>query len=225
METSNSFYITLPSNACKELYPKNKASEYNTRLVRPIYLDHQYEVALTQIQFPHTWETFPVDSQNDYEKNANQFIYGEKIPPAASDTPNGDFRTDYESSKLEIPRGYYSALVDDKGDQSKALLNCLQREFDKNERARGVEATNIVFCYNDHLNQVVITVKNNYYLHLSNAMAEVLGFNVYIRENSPDAEFEHKVSKYINCQWFPEKIETPGFPYEAQNAPDLARGF
>ena len=56
METT-SFYITLPSNASMDYYPTNKASCYQIRLPRTLYLKGKYEVALAEIQYPHTWTT------------------------------------------------------------------------------------------------------------------------------------------------------------------------
>ena len=53
----SSFYITLPSNACKSEYPSISAGEYKVRLARPIQLKHDYEVALSEIQYPRTWDT------------------------------------------------------------------------------------------------------------------------------------------------------------------------
>ena len=32
MEASSSFYVTLPSNACKDLYPENTASVFKIRI-------------------------------------------------------------------------------------------------------------------------------------------------------------------------------------------------
>jgi len=48
------FYITFVSNAAfsRRLYPGNKVSEFRTRLFRCIELCGNYEMALTEIQFP-----------------------------------------------------------------------------------------------------------------------------------------------------------------------------
>ena len=55
--TLSSFYITLSSNACKSEYPSNSAGKYKVRLARPIQLKHDYKVALSEIQYPRTWDT------------------------------------------------------------------------------------------------------------------------------------------------------------------------
>lgn len=53
-----SFYLTLPSNASKEMFPGNQISNFTTKLAKPIDLKGDWEVALTEIQYPHTWDTF-----------------------------------------------------------------------------------------------------------------------------------------------------------------------
>ena len=65
---STSFYITLPSNASMDYYSNNTASCYQIRLPRTLYLKGKYEVALAEIQYPHTWPTFN-------EKEAYRFKY------------------------------------------------------------------------------------------------------------------------------------------------------
>lgn len=52
------FYITLPCNASSNIYPENTISSYTTKLAKPVHLAGPFEVALTEIQYPHTWNTF-----------------------------------------------------------------------------------------------------------------------------------------------------------------------
>lgn len=47
-----SFYVTLPSNASHKDLPKNTQSNYTTFLTRPIILEGNYEVAMTEISYP-----------------------------------------------------------------------------------------------------------------------------------------------------------------------------
>ena len=57
MET-RSFYVTLPSNSNMDIYPDNKKANYKVRLPRTLYLKNKYEVALVEIEYPITWDTF-----------------------------------------------------------------------------------------------------------------------------------------------------------------------
>lgn len=58
METTTSFYATLPSNACMDFYPENKQSSFKIELPQTLYLTENYEVALVEMQYPVTWKTF-----------------------------------------------------------------------------------------------------------------------------------------------------------------------
>ena len=50
------FYLTLPSNSSSEFFPENTLTHYLTKLPRPIDLSGgQWEVGLSEIQYPHTW--------------------------------------------------------------------------------------------------------------------------------------------------------------------------
>lgn len=51
------FYITLPSNASQDLFPGNRIADYSVKLAKPVELKGCWEVALTEIQYPHTWNT------------------------------------------------------------------------------------------------------------------------------------------------------------------------
>ena len=56
-----SFYILCPSNASYELFDRNTPDEYRIALPKRIYLHGNYEVALVEIQYPLTWNTFEKD--------------------------------------------------------------------------------------------------------------------------------------------------------------------
>ena len=77
---STSFYITLPSNARIDYYSENTASCYQIRLPRTFYLKGKYEVALAEIQYPHTWEIFT--KEEDYRFQIR--IGDETIPISVS---------------------------------------------------------------------------------------------------------------------------------------------
>jgi len=50
---SRRFYLTLPSNARMDLYPKNTAAQYTIKLPSPVALDGgEWEVALTELSVP-----------------------------------------------------------------------------------------------------------------------------------------------------------------------------
>ena len=49
------FYWHLPSNASLDKFPTNTLTEYGVCLPRTISLTGDWEVALTEIHYPHSW--------------------------------------------------------------------------------------------------------------------------------------------------------------------------
>ena len=88
---STSFYITLPSNASKEYYSNNTASVYQIRMPRTFYLKGKYEVALAEIQYPHTWRSVREDLE--------YFVCQRKV---------GDDPEFFRCTR--IPVGYYKSM-------------------------------------------------------------------------------------------------------------------
>jgi len=55
-------YLTLPSNSSYKFYPNNTKSHFTTKLHTPLsFKDLNYEVALTDIYYPHTWNNIDED--------------------------------------------------------------------------------------------------------------------------------------------------------------------
>ena len=50
-----SFYVTLPSNSSMDLYPQNTISAFTVSLKEPIRLETNYEVALVEMTYKHSW--------------------------------------------------------------------------------------------------------------------------------------------------------------------------
>lgn len=51
----NAFYMTLLSNSSMTYYPENRTTSFTVQLPRYMYLDGDWEVALTEIQYPYTF--------------------------------------------------------------------------------------------------------------------------------------------------------------------------
>ena len=65
MSSPDHFFITCPSNSSLELYPDNKVAHFKMRLNQPCELIGNYEVGLSQIQYPMSW--------NNIRHNQNGF--------------------------------------------------------------------------------------------------------------------------------------------------------
>ena len=83
------FYVTLPSNSSFDYYPDNTLNDFTTKLFKPIDLSGEWEVALTEISFPHSF----------YNVNApyNRILY------------SGD-GTRRNAKLITVPPGYYNDL-------------------------------------------------------------------------------------------------------------------
>jgi hypothetical protein len=49
------FYLTLPSDASVNYYPDNTASRFVAKVPESVCLEGKYEVGLSEIIYPHTW--------------------------------------------------------------------------------------------------------------------------------------------------------------------------
>ncbi|GFY03871.1 uncharacterized protein TNCV_1196511 [Trichonephila clavipes] len=63
-ERISDFYLTLPSNANMDYFPKNTQSFYRTKLSHPLLLFGDWEVALSEICIPRNW--FNIGNHNNF---------------------------------------------------------------------------------------------------------------------------------------------------------------
>ncbi|KAL9961204.1 hypothetical protein ACROYT_G030105 [Oculina patagonica] len=86
------FYLHLPSNSSLDKYPNNTLTEYRVCLPQTVSLTGDWEVALTEIHYPHSW--------NNLQGNfATRF-----------DIRNHELFGQWES--FRVPPGYYSSIGD-----------------------------------------------------------------------------------------------------------------
>lgn len=151
MDEASSFYVTLPSNACKDIYHNNTASNYKTRIVKPINLKYPYEVALVEIQYPHTWNTL--------DETCNDFLYTDG---------GGTFK------KVCIPAGYYDSTKKLTDELNKAFI---EAEKERIPNAAGQHLyNNIVFGFDAYSRRTKVFIKNDYRLRFNTVLAQALGF-------------------------------------------------
>lgn len=53
---SNSFHIAVTSDTSTEQHPENKAASFKMQLPNQLHLSEDWEVAMTHIIYPHTWQ-------------------------------------------------------------------------------------------------------------------------------------------------------------------------
>jgi hypothetical protein len=170
---STSFYITLQNNVSKEnFFHNNTASEFKVRLPRTLYLRGKYEVALVEIQYPHTWQTF--NSNGDYM--------------FACYDPGGS------PHLIFFPKGYYNNVNELVAELNTSFISYMRRinreceeEYDMAAPAYMREAYseennqdacyNVGFSYSNVDNRVKLYVKGGWSVRFYAALAQVLGFD------------------------------------------------
>lgn len=71
--SSEGFYVTLPSNACYELFKTNTIECYTVDLAQAIELKGQWLVGLCEIGYPRTWFSLKADhAYIDVEKTIKE---------------------------------------------------------------------------------------------------------------------------------------------------------
>ena len=86
------FYLHLPSNASLDKFPTNTLTEYRVCLPQTISLSGDWEVALTEIHYPHSW--------NNVQRNFQDRFY----------LRDQELQGIWEP--LIIPPGHYSSVTD-----------------------------------------------------------------------------------------------------------------
>ena len=94
---SSSFYVVVASEASIEQYPENTPSSFKMQLPSQLHLSENWEVAMTHIIYPHTWENI----------HSNQVSYllrynGEKEWTLPIYLPRDTYRT-VEDLLFEVP--------------------------------------------------------------------------------------------------------------------------
>ena len=78
------FYLHLPSNSSLDKFPNNTLTEYRVGLSQTVNLTGDWELALTEIHYPHSWNNVRGNFQNRfYLRNQESFGTWEAliIPP------------------------------------------------------------------------------------------------------------------------------------------------
>ena len=78
METTRSFYVTLPSNGSMNVFPDNTVTEYKNKLPRPLHLDGEWEVGLVECTYPYSWFQICNETSEIYTRNTSRGDEGGK---------------------------------------------------------------------------------------------------------------------------------------------------
>lgn len=147
---NNHFYVTLPSDSSANYYPNNTVARFVTKLSERIRLEGDYEMALAEIIYPHSW--YNVDNTDG------------KYWFAAARKEQSKF------GKVFIPSGYYesgSAFAS-------AVNNLLDVVFDP------IDDCNVKVIYNETIGRFSLTVRStgSHVFVMSDDLQRYMGFDL-----------------------------------------------
>ena len=159
------FYLTLPSTTP---YPGNTVTNFKVQFQNPIYLDGQYEMALSEIHFLNRYRRLNARSDR-------VFLFGEIRSDnidQVNNTNNNDVNNIWEYLgdnilSLTIPNIYYSSI-----EKIVEIINTIIMENSKQPHTQSIK-----LIYNQLSNSIEISpdVGKKQYLKFSYALAEILG--------------------------------------------------
>ena len=86
------FYLHLPSNSSLDKFPNNTLTEYRVCLPQTVSLTGDWEVALTEIHYPHSWNNVQGNFENRF------YLRNQEL--------------DGMWEALIVPPGHYSSVAD-----------------------------------------------------------------------------------------------------------------
>jgi hypothetical protein len=190
---------------------RNTASEFKVRLPRTLYLRGNYEVALVEIQYPHTWQTFNKD--DDYTFTC--------------------IDVEDNSHSIKMPKGYYkdvSELVEKlNGAYSQYLryniIKCQREDEDVDDietihrdriaasfsygittippnegniASSHASSTSVSFHYHKIENKVSLSLRCGLQVKLSNGLSQALGFEQKVYTENAMASYQPDITRGFN---------------------------
>ena len=167
MMESSGFYVTLPSNASMDIYPTNTQASYKIRLPRTMYLKRGFEVALVEIQYPLSWDTFAVQSSRELLVTV---------------------RSKNELYKVTFPGGHYENIQE--------LIDAINRSLKKYLKSFGMEGKEVVITQDRLEHRIKVYTKDNIYVKFSDECCDILGLLCGIwYSGDATAPFKHDITK------------------------------
>lgn len=148
---SNQFYVTCPSNSSMDIYPNNTLTNFTTKLNVPLELDGDYEVGLSEIQYPLSWY--------NVRPRFNYIVIRKEGAKVGS-------RKNMVQNVVNVKPGYYKTIESLVHEiNSKISLSCTPSS----------DPGNIVVEYDSITRRVTITTDKSS-IQLRNDIARLLGF-------------------------------------------------
>jgi len=105
---TNSFYLTLSSDAPNIMYQSNTTSKFKTELSSPVYLDGNWQIALSEIQYTNNWHLFTavysfdvvIHKIIDEDESNSVFASASSASPLEKSTPIEEVDTESSSEGM-----------------------------------------------------------------------------------------------------------------------------
>ena len=145
------FYINLPSDGSKDVFPRNTAANFKTRLATPISLVGEWDVTLYEIHYKRLWHAInPIDAEIIFEVN----------PPS---TPEESLT---HRAVVYLYQGYYSSI-----EEVVTSLNYIFSNLKTGQKLERVPT----FGYNNRKRKFHVDLQPGESLHFKPKLAAMLG--------------------------------------------------
>lgn len=145
------FHLTLPSNSSMDYFPDNTLTHFVTHLPHELDLEGEWEVGISEIQYPHTW-------YNVMTEEVSVSIHY----PDKNKKKGPDIDKELKTAVFTAPEGYYSS--------TKKLIGWLEKM--KTKSNKDFYSINV----SDIHHKSWINVNKGCHVVLSKALMDILGF-------------------------------------------------
>lgn len=153
----NEFYVNLPSNTQKTIGSSrdNTTSEFYVPLPHAVRLTGQWEVSLVEIMYPYSWDNLKAASEDGWKMSTNEIVVN-------------DVKTGH-SEQVLVCNGNYENIDH--------LLAAIKDTIDTKLSGKDyIRPSDVDFMYNPLNRRVVVQLKENLELIISEQIAYMLGF-------------------------------------------------
>lgn len=172
------FYLTLPSNSSVNFYPGNTLTRFTTRLHDTVELNGEWEMGLSEIQFPRTWYNIPTgESWISFEGFEIDDVVN--VPQRVYDPRSMDTSPPIERVTVNMPAGHYSTLakvIDVLNVSIIAAFDKTIKEWVSVGITKNITRRPPSFKYNERSGKVYATLPKLMTAKMSPVMETILGF-------------------------------------------------
>lgn len=175
---STDFYVNLPSNTqtnANDVWRQNTTSQFRVRLPREIRLVGEWQVALAEVQYPHSWDNITYDA-DDSTGSENSVIF------AKIDGRRKVYYSSVDAGHYDTAEGLVQAIEYSKKTVVRVLRNKIELATTEEEKAdleEGVEMFDpkIELEFNKKRRRAAATGDGTWIIVMSHKIQYILGFN------------------------------------------------